>query len=112
MMTVGFSTRKIDDSFIDLLKKSSGVPNLEVIPFENNGEYSLTESYNKILDQSSNDIVILCHDDIYFDTKNWGQKILKHFKTYFFYFTFYKFLLSCNLLLTFLYFAKHIIYVF
>ncbi len=25
-------------------------------------------------------VVILCHDDIYFDSKNWGQKILNHFK--------------------------------
>lgn len=80
MITIGFSTRKIDNSFIEMLKKSSGVPNPEIIPIENNGEYSLTELYNKILDQSKNDIVILCHDDIYFDSKNWGQKILNHFK--------------------------------
>jgi hypothetical protein len=80
MITIGFSTRNIDKSFIEMLKKTSGVSNTEVIPIENNGEYSLTEVYNKILSQSKNDIVILCHDDIYFDSKNWGQKILKHFK--------------------------------
>ncbi len=80
MITIGFSTRKIDNNFVDMLKKTSGVPNTEVIPFENNGEYSLTEVYNKILNQSSNNVVILCHDDIYFDSKNWGQKILNHFK--------------------------------
>ena len=75
MITVGFSTRKIDSTFVEMLKKTSGLPKLEVIPFENNGEFSLTEVYNKLLDQSTNDIVILCHDDIYFDSKNWGQKI-------------------------------------
>jgi glycosyltransferase involved in cell wall biosynthesis len=80
MITVGFSTRKIDDEFVSLLKKTSGVPKIEVIPFENNGEFSLTEVYNKILNDSSHDIVVLCHDDIYFDSKNWGQKILNHFK--------------------------------
>ena len=80
MVTVGFSTRKIDLTFIEMLKKTSGIPNLEVIPFENNGEFSLTEVYNKILDKSSNNIVVLCHDDIYFDSKNWGQKIMNHFK--------------------------------
>lgn len=80
MITVGFSTRKIDQAFVEMLKKTSGLPKLEVIPFENNGEFSLTEVYNKLLDQSTNDIVILCHDDIYFDSKNWGQKILNHFK--------------------------------
>jgi len=80
MITIGFSTRKIDSSFIDLLKNSCGIPKVEILPIENNGEYSLTQVYNKIIDQSSNDIIILCHDDIYFDTKNWGNKILNHFK--------------------------------
>ena len=80
MITIGFSTRKIDNDFIDMIKKTSGVSNPEIIPVENNGQLSLTEVYNKILNDSKNDIVILCHDDIYFDSKNWGQKILKHFK--------------------------------
>jgi glycosyltransferase involved in cell wall biosynthesis len=80
MITIGFSTRKVDNEFIELLKKTSGIPKCEIKPVENNGEFSLTEVYNKILNESSNDIVILCHDDIYFDTKNWGNKILNHFK--------------------------------
>jgi hypothetical protein len=80
MITIGFSTRKIDDTFVEMLKKTSGVSKTEVRPIENNGEYSLTEVYNKILEQSANDIVVLLHDDIYFDSKNWGQKILNHFK--------------------------------
>jgi len=80
MITIGFSTKKIDPTFIEMLKKTSGVSKPEVIPFENNGEYSLTEVYNKILDQSSNDIIVLMHDDVYFDSKNWAQKILNHFK--------------------------------
>ena len=80
MITIGFSTRKVDNEFIELLKKTSGIPKCEIMPVENNGEFSLTEVYNKILNESSNDIVILCHDDIYFDTKNWGNKILNHFK--------------------------------
>ena len=80
MITIGFSTRSIDNDFINMLKKSSGLSKIEIIPFENNGEFSLTEVYNKILDQSSNDIVVLCHDDIYFDSKNWGSKILNYFK--------------------------------
>ena len=80
MITIGFSTRNIDNTFIEMLKKTSGVPNPEVVPVSNNNEYSLTEVYNKIINESKNDIVVLCHDDIYFDSKNWGQKILNHFK--------------------------------
>lgn len=80
MITIGFSTRKIDQTFVEMLKKTSGIPNTEVIVIENNGEYSLTETYNKILNHSINNIVVLMHDDVYFDSKNWGQKILNHFK--------------------------------
>jgi hypothetical protein len=80
MITIGFSTRKVDPDFIELLRKSCGVPNVQILPVENNGEFSLTQVYNKILGQSENDIVVLCHDDIYFDSKNWGTKVLNHFK--------------------------------
>jgi glycosyltransferase involved in cell wall biosynthesis len=80
MITIGFSTRKVDEDFVNLLKKTSGIPNAQIIPIENNNQFSLTEVYNKILGESKNDIVVLCHDDIYFDTKNWGRKILNHFK--------------------------------
>jgi sugar lactone lactonase YvrE len=80
MITIGFSSRKVDSNFIELLKKTCGVSNPEIIPIENEGKYSLPEAYNMILEQSTNDIVVLCHDDIYFDSKNWGSKILKHFK--------------------------------
>jgi len=80
MITIGFSTRKIDNSFVELLKKSCGVSNPQIIPIENEGKYSLPEAYNMILQKATNDIVVLCHDDIYFDSKNWGSKILKHFK--------------------------------
>lgn len=80
MLTIGFSTRKIDPSFVELLKKTCGVPKVEIVPIENNGQFSLTEVYNQIIVKSQNDVVVLCHDDIYFDTKNWGNKILNHFK--------------------------------
>lgn len=80
MITIGFSTRKVDNNFVELLHKTCGLQKIEVIPIENNGEKSLTQVYNDILNKSTNDVVVLCHDDIYFDSKNWGQKILKHFK--------------------------------
>jgi glycosyltransferase involved in cell wall biosynthesis len=80
MITIGFSTRKIDSEFVNLLKKTCGVSNPQIIPIENEGKYSLPETYNMILEQATNDIVVLCHDDIYFDSKNWGSKLLKHFK--------------------------------
>lgn len=79
MLTIGFSTRKLDENFKSHLIYSCGVRDVEIIFIENNGEYSLTEAYNILLEKSKNDIVVLCHDDIYFDTKNWGKKLLSHF---------------------------------
>ena len=80
MITIGYSTKKIDPQFLEYIKKSCGIPKAEIIPFENPGTHSLTEAYNIILEKSTNDIVVLCHDDIYFEKNNWGNKILKHFK--------------------------------
>ena len=80
MITIGYSTRKHNQSFIDYLTKVSGLPNVEIIEKVNPNGQSLTEVYNEILEESKHDIVILCHDDIYFDTKNFGKKIKTHFE--------------------------------
>lgn len=80
MISIGFSTRKVDDNFVSMLKKTSGVSKIEILPVENNGEFSLSEVYNKLIEKSENDIIVLCHDDIYFDSKNWASKVLNYFK--------------------------------
>ena len=80
MITVGYSTREHNPTFIEYLKKSSGFKNLQVIEKINNGEKSLAQVYNEILEESDTDIVILCHDDIYFEATGWYNKILKHFE--------------------------------
>jgi len=79
-LSVIISTKKINQDFISTLEKTSGVYKIEILPYENNGEYSLTQIYNKGLKESTNDIVLFCHDDIKFDTNNWGRKLLNHFK--------------------------------
>jgi hypothetical protein len=79
-ISVVFSTRKIDNNFVEHVKKTCMYKGVEVLPYENNGEYSLTEIYNKGLNEASSDVVIFCHDDILFETKNWGEKILKAFE--------------------------------
>ena len=54
--------------------------NVEIIEVVNNGEKSLSQVYNEILNESETDIVVLCHDDILFDTTSWYSKIVKHFE--------------------------------
>ena len=75
-----FSTRKVDQYNNDLLKTTSGVKDVEVIAFENPDGKSLTDLYNEGLIKTKNDIVLFCHDDLKFDTRNWGRKLLNHFK--------------------------------
>ena len=79
MITIGYSTKKIDPEFREYIEKSCGLKGVEVIPFENPGTHSLTEAYNIILEKSTNDIVVLCHDDIRVKTKKWGNKLIDHF---------------------------------
>ena len=80
MITIGYSTRNHNPEFTEYLKKSSGFKKIEVIEKINNGEKSLAEVYNEILNESKTDIVVFCHDDIYFDTPSWYSKLLKHFE--------------------------------
>ena len=78
MISVVFSTREDNPKHIEHIKNTSGIhKGLEVKQYINNGEYSLTELYNKALKETTNKIVVFCHDDIIFDTKNWGKKLLK-----------------------------------
>ena len=78
-LTVGYSTRKPNPEFTEYLKKSSGFKKINVIEKVNNGEKSLSQVYNEILSESETDIIVFCHDDIYFDTSSWYHKIMKHF---------------------------------
>ena len=80
MITIGYSTRQSNPHFQDYLKKTCGYPKVEIIEKVNPNGRSLTEVYNEILSESKSDIVVLCHDDIYFEKNGWGNYILNHFK--------------------------------
>jgi hypothetical protein len=80
MITIGYSTRESNPKFQEYLKQSCGLKGIEIIEKVNNGEKSLSQVYNEIIDESSNDILVLCHDDILFDTDNWGKKLLKSYE--------------------------------
>jgi len=81
MITVGFSTRQEDNSkYVNYIRETCMYKNIEVIAKVNKGNKSLSQVYNEIIDESTNDIVVLIHDDLEFDTKNWGDKLLKVFE--------------------------------
>lgn len=79
MISVVYSTRKDKPDFKQHIEKTCGVKGLEIIQIENDGIMSLTEVYNKGLNESKNNVIVFCHDDIIFETKNWGNKLLKLF---------------------------------
>jgi hypothetical protein len=80
MITIGYSTRNSNPQFQEYLKKSSGHPKVQIIEKVNNGKKNLSEVYNEIISKSIFNIVVLCHDDIYFDTLNWASKLVKQFE--------------------------------
>ena len=80
MITIVYSTRKENPSFQEELRKTIGVKKYQILEYTNDGKYSLTELYNRGLKEAENDIVVFCHDDIYFEKKNWGSKLIKAFK--------------------------------
>ena len=79
MITIGYSTRSHKHEFIEYLKSAAGHPKVQIIEKVNNGEKSLSQVYNEIIEESEFDIVVLCHDDLYFDSKKFALKIEKHF---------------------------------
>jgi glycosyltransferase involved in cell wall biosynthesis len=55
-------------------------PNTEILTYENDGQMSLTQVYNKGLKESVNDIVVFMHDDLILETPNMTPKIVKLFE--------------------------------
>jgi glycosyltransferase involved in cell wall biosynthesis len=78
-ISIIFSTRKLDENYVKHLKYSCGLLDPDIIPIENERQYSLSEAYNMGLAKAKHNIVVFCHDDIKFATDNWGRKLCKHF---------------------------------
>ena len=78
-ITIVYSTRKLNEEFKEHIKKTCGYKNIEILAFENPEGTSLTKIYNSALKKATNEIVVFTHDDVIFETKNWGSKLLKLF---------------------------------
>lgn len=79
MVSIVYCTRQTNPEHKEHLIKSSGLhKHVEVIEIINNGE-SLTNAYNRGLKQAKYDIVVFCHDDLFVETKQWGNKLVKLF---------------------------------
>lgn len=69
-----------NEIFEQHINKTCGVP-VSVHSYANFNEYSLPEVYNRAISEidSKDAITVFCHNDIEFDTPNWGKLLLKHF---------------------------------
>jgi|688.fasta_scaffold08806_14 GT2 family glycosyltransferase len=79
MVSVVYSTRKPNKEFQEYIKKTIGLKDFEIYEIVNNGQKSLTQCYNEGLDNTKNNIVVFCHDDLLLK-EGWGKKIIKHFQ--------------------------------
>ena len=83
MITIIYSTHKgkeYNDKFNDHLILTSGLQHVQVLPYENHNQYSLSELYNKGVGDAKYDIIVCCHNDIKLE-KGWGVKLLEDFNT-------------------------------
>lgn len=86
-LTVVFSTHlseKRNNDFIAHVKETAGVTDLAVEFIVNKNQYSLPEAYNKVWKKIKEDgrgdgIIVFCHNDIIFKTKDWGKILLGMF---------------------------------
>lgn len=82
MITIVYSTHKdetYNNEFKKHLSQTVGLKNVQILEYTNHNQYSLTEIYNKGLTESTNDIVVFCHNDIVFEKEYWGKRITEHF---------------------------------
>lgn len=73
----------VDEKFISHIKNTIGC-NYSIHRYSNNNEYSLSEIYNKALNENycENSIFAFIHNDILFKTRNWGRVLLSRFNNY------------------------------
>ena len=81
MITIIYSTHKdvsYNNKFKEHLLKSSGLKDIQILEYVNHNEFSLSEIYNRGVNESVNDIIVCCHNDIILEN-NWGKKLINDF---------------------------------
>jgi len=71
-----------DSLFEERVKRTIGSHKYKLKRYENKREYSLPELYNRALSEiedKESTIAVFVHNDVLFNTKNWGNRLLMHF---------------------------------
>jgi GT2 family glycosyltransferase len=81
MITIVYSTHKdsnYNNKFKQHLLQSVGLKNVQILEYQNNNQYSLSQVYNSGITESIYNIVVCCHNDIKLEN-GWGKKLLNDF---------------------------------
>lgn len=82
MITIVYSTHKdteYNKKFKQHIEQSVGLKNTQILEYVNHNQYSLSEIYNKGINESQYDIVVCVHNDVKLEN-GWGKKLLKEFE--------------------------------
>ena len=77
-LSIVCSMREHDKEFEEHVKKTIGLKDYELLFYINPGTHSLTELYNKGLNESKNKYVLFCHNDIKYLKSGWGKRYIEH----------------------------------
>jgi GT2 family glycosyltransferase len=83
MITIIYSTHKDSDynnKFKQHLLQTVGLKDVQILEYQNNNQYSLSQVYNRGISESIYDILVCCHNDIKLEN-GWGKKLLNDFET-------------------------------
>ena len=83
MITIIYSTHKdseYNNKFKQHLLQSVGLKDVQILEYQNNNQFSLSEVYNRGISESIYDIVVCCHNDIKLES-GWGKKLLNDFES-------------------------------
>ena len=81
-ITIVYSTREKNQEYINHVRKMFSHPKNQILIYENKNEFSLTELYNKGIDESVNNIICYIHDDLVLDSNNITKRLNRLFDTH------------------------------
>lgn len=82
MITIIYSTHKDtlwNKTFKAHLSTSVGLSEVQILEYVNNNEYSLSEIYNKGINESNYNIVVCLHNDVKLEN-GWGKQLMRDFE--------------------------------
>lgn len=81
MISIVYSTHKdnkYNEDFKSNILKSVGLKDIQILEYINKNEFSLSQIYNRGIEESIHDIVVCIHNDVKIE-KGWGKKLLDDF---------------------------------